>query len=123
MRPGHSKFVGDRPLMSVAKRSGGDEVHGAAAKRQRILRQIFPTSGSGQVGEEHGQAAYSKHGEGEHDEAGASHGDGRERVESGAAEHCDGIEVDEHPATTSTELFVHDREEERVLLDWLRERP
>ena len=45
------------------------------------------------------------------------------RVESGAAEHCDGIEIDEHPATTSTELFIHDREKDRVLLDWLRERP
>ena len=61
--------------------------------------------------------------EGEHDEASAPHDDGGERVESGAAEHCDGIEVYEHPATTSTELFVHDREEDRVLLDWLRERP
>ena len=67
------------------------------------------SSGSAQVEGEHGHAAASEH-------------SGGERVESGAAEHCDGIEVDEHPATTSTELFVHDREEERVLLDWLRER-
>ena len=59
--------------------------------------------------------------EGEHDEAGAPHDDGGERVESGAAEHCDGIEVYEHPATTSTEFFVSDREEDRILLDWLRE--
>ena len=60
---------------------------------------------------------------GEHDEAGSPNDDGGERVESDAAEHCDGIEADEHPSTTFTELFVHDREEDRVLLDWLRERP
>ena len=101
---------------------GSAELHGASAKRQRTLRQIFLSSGSGQVGGEHGQAGALEHGGGEHDEAGAPHDDGGERVESGAAEHCDGIEVDEHPATTSTELFVHDREEDRVLLDWLRER-
>ena len=44
-------------------------------------------------------------------------------AEAGAVEHGDGIEVDEHPATMSTELFAHDREEDRILLDWLRERP
>ena len=71
---------------------------------------MFLSSGSAQVEGEHGHAAASEH-------------SGGERVESGAAEHCDGIEVDEHLATTSTELFVHDSEEERVLLDWLRERP
>ena len=78
---------------------------------------MFLTSGSGQVGAEHGQAAASEHGEGEHDEADAPHDEGGERVESGAAEHCDGIEVNEHPATTSTELFAHDRVEDKVLLD------
>ena len=56
-------------------------------------------------------------------QAGAPHDDGGRRVESGAAEHCDAIEVYEHPATTSTELFVSDREEDKILLDWLRERP
>ena len=35
--------------------------------------------------------------EGEHDEAGAPHDDGGERVESRVAEQCDGIEVYEHP--------------------------
>ena len=109
--------------VGASRRSGGAELPDASTKRQRTLRQICLTSGSGQVGGEHGQAGASEHGEGEHDEAGAPHDDGGERVESGAAEHCDGIEVDEHPATTSTELFVHDSEEERVLLDWLRDRP
>ena len=71
---------------------------------------MFLSSGSAQVEGEHGHAAASEH-------------SGGERVESGAAEHCDGIEVDEHPATTSTGVFIHDREEDRVLLDWLRERP
>ena len=90
---------------------------------QRTLRQMFLSSASGQVGGEHGQAGASQHSGGEHVEAGGPHDDGGERVESGAAEHCDGIEVYEHPATTSIELFVSDREEDRVLLDWLRERP
>ena len=35
-------------------------------------------------------------------------------VESSAAKH---------PTTTSAELFVSDREEDKTLLDWLRERP
>ena len=47
------------------------------------------SSGSAQVEGEHGHAVASVH-------------SGGERVESGAAEHCDGIEVDEHLATTST---------------------
>ena len=64
---------------------------------------------AGQVGSEHGQAGASKRG-------------GGERVESDVAEHCDGIAADEHPSRMSTELFVSDREEDRVLLDWLRER-
>ena len=88
---------------------GDDRLHGARPKRQRTLNQMLLSSGSAQVEGEHGHVAASEH-------------SGGERVESGAAEHCDGIEVDEHLATTSTELFVHDSEEERVLLDWLRER-
>ncbi len=38
-------------------------------------------------------------------------------------EHGGGIEEDENSATTSTELFTRDRDEDRALLDWLRERP
>ena len=53
----------------------------------------------------HGQAGATQHGGGEH------------------VEHCDGIAADEHPSTTSTELFVNDGAEDKVLLDWLRERP
>ena len=71
---------------------------------------MFFSSGSAQVEGEHGHAAASEH-------------SGGERVESGAADHGDGIEVDEHTSRTSTEVFVHDREEDKVLLDWLRERP
>ena len=47
------------------------KLHGASAKGQRTLRHMFVSSGSGQVGGEHGQAGASEHGEGEHDEAGA----------------------------------------------------
>ena len=39
----------------------------------------------------------------------------------GASEHIS-TSVDEALATTSTELFIHDREEDRVVLDWLKER-
>ena len=107
----------------AADHGGGAELHGASSKRQRTLRQMFVSSGSRQDEGEHGQAPASQHGEGAHDEAGAPQYNGGERVGSGVAEHCDGIEVHEHPATTSTELFVHDRDEDKVLLDWLRERP
>ena len=77
---------------------------------------MFLSSGLGQVEGEHGQADASKHVGGEHDEAGAPHDDGGERVESAAAEHCDAIEVYEHPATTSTQLFVNDREEDKITI-------
>ena len=49
---------------SASDRSGGAELHGVSAKRQRAVRQILSTSGSGQVGGEHGQADASEHGEG-----------------------------------------------------------
>ena len=114
---------GEHGEAGAADYGGGAELHGASSKRQRTLRQMFVSSGSRQDEGEHGQAPASQHGEGAHDEAGAPQYNGGERVGSGVAEHCDGIEVHEHPATTSTELFVHDRDEDRVLLDWLRERP
>ena len=101
---------GEHGEADAPDRGGGAELRGSPPKRQRTLRQMFLSSGLGQVEGEHGQTGASKHG-------------GGERVESDAAGHCDGMEVDEHPATTSTEVFVHDREEDRVLLDWLRERP
>ena len=102
---------GEHGEADAPERGGGTQLHGAHPKRQRTLRQMFVSSGSGHVEGVHGQAGASEHG-------------GGERLESGAAEHCDGIEVDEHAATTCTEVFVvHDREEDRVLLDWLRERP
>ena len=63
------------------------------AKRQKTLSQMFSSGAAGQVGSEHGQAGAPEHGGGEQ------------------------TEVDEHPATTSTEVFVHDRDEDRVLLD------
>ena len=114
----------DEPAESSASRRGGGEhgeadapdrggvaeQRGAHRKRQRTLGQMFSSGGSTQVEGEHGQAGASTHG-------------GGERVESDVAEHCDGIAADEHPSTTSTELFVNDREEDKVLLDWLRERP
>ena len=114
----------DEPAESSASRRGGGEhgeadapdrggvaeLRGAHRKRQRTLGQMFLSGGSTQV-------------EGEHDQAGASTHGGGERVESDVEEHCDGIAADEHPSTTSTELFVNDREEDKVLLDWLRERP
>ena len=84
---------GEHGETGASDRSGGAEPHGASAKRQRTLRQMFLSSGSGQVGGKHGQAGASEHGGGEHDEAGAPHDDGSERVESGAAERCDGIKV------------------------------
>ena len=95
----------------------GAELRGASSKRQRTLRQMFASSGSRQDEGEHGQARASQHGEGEHDETGAPQHTREERAETSAAEHCDGIEIDEHAETMSTELFVHDREEDRVLLD------
>ena len=89
---------GDHGEADASDHGGGAELHGAPSKRQRTLRQMFLSSGPGQ--------------------ASASHDDEGERVESSAAEHCDA-----DPATTSAELFVSDREEDKILLDWLRERP
>ena len=86
---------GEHGEADAPDRGGGTQLHGAHPKRQRTLRQMFVSSGSGHVEGVHGQAGASEHG-------------GGERLESGAAEHCHGIEVDEHPATTSTEVFTHD---------------
>ena len=101
---------GEHGEADAPDRGGDAQLHGAPLKRQRTLSQMFLSTGSAQGEGEHGQAAASKQ-------------SGGERAESGAAEHCDGIEVHEHPATTTTGVFIHDREEDRVLLDWLRERP
>ena len=93
---------------------GVAKLHGSSAKKQRTFKQLFYSNASGRVGGEHGRD--------EHHELGASHDNAADRLDSCALEHFDGIEVVAHSATTSTELFVHDREEDRVLLDWLRER-
>ena len=100
---------GEHDEADAPDRGTGAELRSAPPKRQRTLDQMFLSGGSAQV-------------EGEHDQAGASKHGGGACVESDVAEHCDGIAADEHPSRTSTELFVRDREEDRVLLDWLRER-
>ena len=114
---------GERGEAEAPDYGGGDELRGASAKRQRTLTQIFKSSGAGQVRGEQGHAGASEHGGSEHDVSDAPHDDGGNRVDSGAAEHCDGIEVDEDLATTSRELFLHDKVEDSALLNWLRERP
>ena len=58
---------------------GVAELHGSSAKKQRTLKQMFLSSGSGRVGGEHVQAVASEHGTDEHDELGASHDDAGDR--------------------------------------------
>jgi len=82
----------------AAKRPPREEPKDAtpSAKRQRTLRQML--------------------------ESGAAEHSGSDHVESGASEHGGRIHGDDPSALTSTDLFTDDSDEDRALLDWLRER-
>ena len=96
--------AGDRPRQQEST----DEA--PSAKKPRTLTRMFQASAAEQVG-------------GEHAEAPVRVDDCGEDIESDVATHSCGIAKDANSATTSTELFAHDKDEDKALLEWLREHP
>ena len=81
-----------------------------STKRPRTLRQMFQSSAFEQVGGEHGEAA-------------ARVDDCGEDIGSDVATHSGGLAKDENTATTPTDLFAQGKDEDKALLEGLRERP
>ena len=101
----------------------GGQIEEALAKRQRTLREGFESGASKQGGGELAEASATNHGGGEGDEPATPEHGGGQRVASRAAQHDGDMENGGQPATRPTALFLHDSDEDKALLDWLRERP